>query len=353
MVESKCSLSDNCHVVNEGKKQKRFIRLIDCRNCQRSFHTYCAGWQDKTEGQINEEVQLFVCDSCNNFLDAITERLGQKVSALLNSFRSEIHELLEKSLSSNNIKHTSNIIQPSAENDKSINAPLSNYSSNKNDTSDNICNSDTNNNKSEQTPIHEDRTKAAVKKHCYYLCSVETVLSVEDVKLILNDTGVNTEELEFNTPAGNFKSRKYLMITSSNTIKLFSFKLNFNKSSLNGTWFLRDTPPKNKIAEKHNNKEHSYTKRSTTRNENKHYSVKEPFSHRKGLLPTPLMTDSNNAQNRHIINRVPSSHYTLAQNETRPNYKSALQNTNSNIEVHDSNNMINFLEQALKLAKMK
>jgi len=83
------------------------------------------------------------------------------------------------------------------------------------------------------------------EKHLY-LCGIETVLSINDVKIILEDYNVHLNTIELSNANGSFSKRKYINIHSSSMADIFKFKHSFSNSSLYNTWFLRETPPKQK-----------------------------------------------------------------------------------------------------------
>ena len=78
----------------------------------------------------------------------------------------------------------------------------------------------------------------------YFLCSIETSLTIDDITFILNDLSIDTQNIDFIEPEGNFRKKKIIKLVSSNRVSLFKFRLAFNKSSLNGTWFFNNSPPK-------------------------------------------------------------------------------------------------------------
>jgi len=79
-----------------------------------------------------------------------------------------------------------------------------------------------------------------------YLCGIETILSISDIKIILEDYNVHLNTIEITAAEGAFNKKKYVNIHSSSMTDIFKFKLSFSNSSLSNAWFLRETPPKHK-----------------------------------------------------------------------------------------------------------
>jgi len=143
----------------------------------------------------------------------------------------------------------------------------------------------------------------------YFLCSIEKALTVDDVKLILSDACVPIENIQLMSPKGEFKNKKYLKVYSTSNVDLFNFRMAFQNSKLNGTWFLRMTPPKfhividtSKQSNDHTNITQNYSSNKTlhkphTKNYNNNHTNKKHFlphneieTQHKGLLPTPPAT---------------------------------------------------------------
>ena len=82
------------------------------------------------------------------------------------------------------------------------------------------------------------------------MCSVETSLSLDDVKLILTDYNLPINELQFEEPNGDFKKKRYFIISCNSSCNMFRFKTAFGNSTLFGTWFLNDKVPRAKHLEK-------------------------------------------------------------------------------------------------------
>ena len=78
-----------------------------------------------------------------------------------------------------------------------------------------------------------------------YLCSVESVLSVTDILTILDDANVSHNGISFVEPNGDFRVKKFYTVKYDKPSNFFKLKISFNKSYLNGEWFLTAKPPKN------------------------------------------------------------------------------------------------------------
>jgi len=256
MGDIKCSLQDQCYVINEGKKHKKLTRLFACRNCRKSFHAYCGGWHEKSETQFNTEKETFVCDSCNTFFDAVSDLVAQKIKTAFNSFRAEIKQLLVSNTSSENIAKIDNSIDKSI---KEVQSGLSHDLENSNNeileslvsSENNNCITDENDkctqqaNKSKNENLFKNVQPDKIS-NTQYLCSIENELSLADIDLILTDANIKLDNIQISNVSGDFKRKKYVEISSNSAISMFKFKRLFNASNLNGTWFLRQTPPKHK-----------------------------------------------------------------------------------------------------------
>ena len=78
----------------------------------------------------------------------------------------------------------------------------------------------------------------------YFLCSIESVLPIDSIKCILEEASVKMDGIHFTQPDGNFKAKKYLQVNFNNPTHLFHFKNTFEKSYLNGCWFLTTKIPR-------------------------------------------------------------------------------------------------------------
>jgi len=346
MVESKCSLDDECYVINENKKQKKYTRSIACRNCNRTFHAYCAGWEEKTDAQLNADKTLFVCNNCNTFLDLVAEKVSQKVSALFDVFRIEIKELINSNAQINNEISNSVDVKLSQANE-SVAEIITHHStqrkSNANDIIDNKNNSNTahedmsiNNGSSvhNATGLQSSSNKEKQLKNCF-LCSIENELSIENVQFIvqfiLEDSNVSLENIQLNEVAGDFKNKRYIEVKSDNAVTIFKFKRQFYSSNLNGTWFVRSTPPKTRNHLSTFNNSTKLPQSNSLQLNSHHYNKKQSNNASLGGK-----FHSNRGQNK-------EKYYRKNWNQPNPNYPTyaaAVRNNipNSNItnENHDA-----------------
>ena len=216
------------------------------------------------------------------------------------------------------------------------------------------------------------------KQNLYFLCSIEKALTIDDVKFILTDSDICTEELTFIMPESSFKSKKFLIVESSNKVKLLKFTVAFSKSHLNGTWFIRSTPPKG--GQRIENENSGFTNGTQQRKQNiSYHNKKGTFSDQfknassvnnlQNLLP--LYNNNNKERQAH----VQSNKMNFRSNNFFHNRNAGLLPTPQRINQHDyelssnndkfkaysksathnnnQNNIVSFLEQALTLAKMK
>jgi len=199
----------------------------------------------------------------------------------------------------------------------------------------------------------------------YYLCSVENVLSIDEVLLILADANIPTSGIQITEAEGSFKNKKFLVISSDESVKLFNFKLRFNESKLNGTWFLRITPPKPKIIQAkieqnyhrvENNNMHKeikpkqYTRANTQkiRPQNSFHATSYTKINQKNI-PHPIYAYKNTP-----LQSTSSTNYWQ---KDKIDYPSHLNNNNvpstekSSVSHMDNNNLVSFLENLLNVAR--
>ena len=62
------------------------------------------------------------------------------------------------------------------------------------------------------------------KQNLYFLCSIEKALTIDDVKFILTDSDICTEELTFIMPESSFKSKKFLIFERSKGLNFLNLK---------------------------------------------------------------------------------------------------------------------------------
>jgi len=76
----------------------------------------------------------------------------------------------------------------------------------------------------------------------FYLCHIEKELTLEDVKLILEDNKIKFDKLNMSEIEGDFTSRKYIKIIGS-VKDNFKFKLDLENSPLKSAWYHKMNPP--------------------------------------------------------------------------------------------------------------
>jgi len=319
MTDICCALSEQCLVIKEGKKQKRFTRAITCQRCERQFHSYCCNWHDKNEADFNKDKFMFACKRCENFISAVADLIYGRVNALFVDLHKEIADLKETNLilsakvastAPANIVENESII--SIKNNET--SPMINNASLNMKTNEQIINKEltlpttiSNQNKNENANnINDDNSQdddAENIEHLIYVCGIESSLTLEDIRFILPDYGVNIEGINLVEVDGNFRSKRYVKACSNNKIALFKFKNSINNSQLKNTWFVRDTPPRqakhiidetiqnkvvnlnveyknlsrDKILLKHNGYDHSFSNGNNNKIQSKSVPISIPF----------------------------------------------------------------------------
>jgi len=331
MGEENCALLDKCLVAKETKRNKRYTRLVNCNNCDKAFHVYCCGWKEMSENEVTEAESTFVCNKCNGFISAVADKIYEKMNSVLNAMRDEITQLrlsnvelkatVEKYKCSEETKVV-DLKQLRTEN-LSLTVP--------NDEDNNI-------------EIVKNQTATTSAQKCdnkiLYLCSIENQLSIDDIRLILSDANIEVDGAEFNQPDKDFRTKKFVEISFSNAVKLFKFKFSFEKSNLNGTWFLRTSPPKSNEKKSYNNS--SNLRGFTTHQQNSRSNLSSQPSYHKNTYYNGI-TRQENANNLHSNNNKNHSfkHSTSqSQNHknTQSNYQSGISyNTNRNISSYNNN----------------
>jgi len=254
MTRSECALSPNCCLSAENKRDRKASRLIDCRLCLKSWHAFCIGYETLEEAELDEKSTKFVCNKCNFFVNAVADVVSDKISVLLDNLQTKLEEKLSmrtnvdlRNEEINNVCDLTQSVTVDVAPPTSVVQPTA-----KNCSSTNTIEDETKTKKGANDQDHgfNDSNEMNGK---LFLCSIEKELSVNDVCLILEDAGIELKEISLKENEGNFKHKKYLTIEATEKVKLFRFKLSFNQSKLNGTWFLRSTPPRNPTKHHFNN----------------------------------------------------------------------------------------------------
>lgn len=383
-----CSIEE-CVVAKESKTEKKAIRRLACKMCGRNFHAYCAGYENKTEKEFIEASDLFCCQKCNNFVNIVTENITFKFRDIIQNLTEQIktsidninfkctcdcndnrNDLINKSVSNtlSNIMNysTANMTETiQASNEPNENCPhnINESTFNKQDSTQTLPASHFSesqrkvdcliqpsiNESTNKTPAVIDKSSHITQKqpHILYLCSIEKDLSINDIKIILNDAGICLNDIEFFEPDGLFYRKRYLRLLSNQKVKLFKFKLAFEKCELIGTWFLRDSPPKH--VQRHS--ETNYNIRTHATNEQTKYNQASyadkiqtkqhqdgNFNHimpkPSGLLPTPVTLATQNTRN--IQNQNKNYRNLQKQNFIQNKYQTNVNNQNKH-QIHVNN----------------
>jgi len=258
-----CCLENECRVIKEAKSQKKLIRPILCRVCNNCFHALCVNYHTKSDSEFALTMNVFSCNKCFQLIEAISEQIYGKFSALINSLQASINDMASEitALKAEAVKSacvTTPALEVDDANDKvpvctSEETPTNSGNDQNIIISNDNSNADQTNNYSKQPSNN------------YFLCSIETELSIDDVKFVLDDAKVPLNEIVLKEVDGEFKRKKFIEVSSLNAICLFKFKRAFYSSSLSGSWFLRQTPPK-----RHNVSEQSSRSSHPLHNKNVH-----------------------------------------------------------------------------------
>jgi len=364
---------NECRVSKENKSAKKHTRLVICGICQSKFHSLCIGYEDKSEADFNACKDCFVCTRCYNITEVITEKICMKVSQLLSSFSVDIQSSFKSLMNCTKIEDTN--IKSLNEITQSIESKTSDEIAhvNKIVTSDKCIDTQSNIEISGNTSC-ENKTATKTEAHAknksaltYYLCSVENVLTIDDVHLILADANISMSGIKITEAAGTFKNKKYLIISSDDNVKMFNFKLCFSSSNLNGTWFLRTTPPRVPNSKIQSNKGTTYkphahlmsqnTKKTHNNGPYKNISNTNYFhsnqpswpktnhygyykNNNNALLPTPFTN----------VNTTSTNNAFASQNKTKSSYsnivKSNQNSSNVSTNQHPSN-IVPFLQKII------
>lgn len=85
---SQCCNQASCCAAN-SKLNAKDARMVTCiqPQCGNSFHSKCIGWSAKSATEFSNDVQVFLCDACLKYINAITAHIVAEVkSELLNNF---------------------------------------------------------------------------------------------------------------------------------------------------------------------------------------------------------------------------------------------------------------------------
>jgi len=341
MGEENCALLDKCLVVKETKKNKRLTRLVNCNNCDKAFHVYCCGWKELSENEVTEVESTFVCNKCNGFISAVADKIYEKMNYVLNAMKEEITQL----------RHSNVELKATVEKYKCSEVPV--VADLKTLSTENLILTQSNDNgnnaeiskKQTATPTTTTtKTTTTTQKHdtkILYLCSIESQLSINDIQLILSDANIEVDDVAFNQPDKDFRTKKYVEINSLNAVKLFKFKFSFEKSNLNGTWFLRTSPPKSNGKNSYKNASNLRGFATHQQNSRSNSSYQPSYYKNANYNSTSRQAYSNNTHSNNNKNHSfkPITTQSQIHKNTQSNYQPGiLYNTNRNISL-DTNNI--------------
>jgi len=331
MTRSECALSPNCCLSAENKRDKKYSRLIDCRLCLKSWHAFCIGYETLGEGEFDEKSTKFVCNKCNFFVNAVADVVSDKISVLLDNLQTKLE--LKLSMRTNvDLRNEEN--NNSCDHDQSVSVDIPTPTSDDQFTAKNCSNNNAVHKGALEPPTSHKNINCTTEKenkftqqvnmskndnsceneqqdkmsNTQYLCSIENELSLADIKFILTDANINLDHVNISEVSGNFKRKKYVEISSNSAITMFKFKRLFNASSLNGTWFLRQTPPKHKMQNLSKNSStnhkgsnermnHTHSLNATSRPSGKPQAGNKNF--RNNNAPFTNQNDNHNSYNQH------------------------------------------------------
>jgi len=351
MTKQDCSLIPNCGLTAENKKDKHYTRLIECRMCLKSWHAFCVGYHTLKEDEFNEQSKTFVCNKCNYFVHAVSDIVAEKVRiqmqdlfAQLESKTAETYDKLSTALlgrKRNSIeeKEARIVTQPNEIKNGSTNNDVANISNTEspkinvanNSTTEILETNEDTDFVSNKLPSNKQDTISSKTEDNLYVCSIEKELTLNDVRLILEDAEVHVKNIELWEITGDFKRKRFIEVTSKEKIDLFKFKHSFSRSKLCGTWFLRSTPPRSPVEVKQSSKQQSY---------------QAPVRHQpRQMYKSPTFVPTN----RHATNDVyprekRTAHYNSTERDhtTKPTYADTVKDANK----YPSNSNNNYIRQS-------
>jgi len=340
MTRHVCCLSPNCGLSAENKKDNNFTRLVECRICLKSWHAFCVGYQTMEETEFSEKSATFACNKCNYFVNAVADVVTEKLSVIINNLQAKLEEkILSRPLSplrNENNDIMTDVIKPVVK--EIIHSPLTEASTECSTVNATAAVAETRDKKSNVQPTENLHGKL-------FLCSVEKSLTLNDIRLILEDAEIDVNHISFCENIGNFKSKKFITVEAEQNVQLFKFKLAFNKSGLNGTWFLRASPPRNPIKLQSNNNTNLEYHDITKQHENAHsfQSKSKPFQSKPVSFhskPFNRQTQKFNVAHDRTQNSY-SQHRNFNKNSNfsrpKPSYSAALNNrTNQSTYTHNN-----------------
>jgi len=333
------------------------------------------------EEEYAEKAKTFVCDKCNFFVNAVSDLVADKVCIRMHdlftkleaktadmycSMSTAVEEKINKTVGKTIVPFLTQ--SPSLENvstDACV-AKNSNEENIKESRESSINDSDcsvSNSNLVSETKNISINTDENVKGNLY-VCSIEAELSINDIKLILEDAGVHLSNIDVVEMEGDFKRKKFIEIRSEQNVELFKFKLSFMNSKLNGTWFIRSSPPRpptekkpiahsNPATKANTNAQHKQINlkkpphsSQTTNSGRRQHPPKQQMNFKPSYSAVVQQNNKNDTRPIHHQHRrvndqenVHNMHYNTIQSQTiHPPYSDALKNNYSNTKVNSFNN---------------
>jgi len=339
-MSNQCTLAPNCGLSNENKKDKNHTRLIECRICLKQWHSFCVGYQNMKEGEFNEQAKTFVCNKCHFFVNAVSDIVAEKVYNKINETFTQlqnkitdINSTLTKTLSEE-IRASVDTLASKSHKVKDLDTSIKLHTNNANNITVGNCKNDnseidyTDRQTDGQDENIEFRQVKATRGETFqsnemYLCSIEKGLSKSDILFILEDAKVHVSNIELIELEGDFKKKRFIKVFSKESIDLFKFKLSFNRSNLNGTWFIRATPPRSPIQ----------------RNNEKKHIIKNPTATGKLINDTNDATEGHKEQTKPVFHKFENRRHTNEhQNTNRRKYHSYAHAAAPDNESYNYNN---------------
>jgi len=372
-----CALKEQCAINEERRAKKKYTRTLTCKLCLRDWHAYCSGYHTKSDNELSNIAKVFVCERCHYFTNTVADMVYDKVNTIIQALKTELSA--NNSLISDKLQYIEEKISRANDNSFFANQKASNKNSESISSQDQTCAllNDTNTSASVvATTVNIDERVASNtnkivdtdkdKILTYYLCGIECELAFDDIKFILEDEGLSVNNIDVEFPEGNFRKKRFIVLTSKSNRTLFAFKRAFDKCSLVGTWFLRSTPPKSnvhKINTDHSNNAFHESKHNTAhdsfrvKNTRATYKTRQNIENKSSIQNSYTNKNSNfSRQKRNTppinlykntpLTNVPSNNY------WQRNVTNAVSNLNDNSSQITSNeSMVPFLEKLLVLAR--
>jgi len=288
-----CAQNESCYATKKGKiSEAESNDFIICHvpGCGREFHTKCIGF---TKAKKEKFKFSFLCTRCDNFMATLRSIISEEVERTLRPIKGLYDSLVqpaesEPAIETNNKaaevgpreETNSNATEGGPEDETNSETTEGGPGDKRNNEKNNANGSDTGglaeavtdesgkvtgHDESENqgqcvTSIQTD-SNAVVEKDKLnsdkvfinsstkfddskqsnkfsFLCHIEKELTLNDVKLILQDNNIRISNISFSEADCNFKSRKFVRLEGSPRDK-FHFKTDLQNSGLKHCWFLK------------------------------------------------------------------------------------------------------------------